>query len=658
MGTAASYLLGGQLAEEFEEFDETKIMQNNDNDNDNDNDNKNNENHTSVKESDRSFDPVDFTKLDGYTKEQLSDHIKLLKPKNLNIPDDFTDKMRDIEIENSNLISMSIELYQKLLNVFGEYKYTVDTTKSKFKKKAFFVKPKFDTETVKKSIGTPIQDISSPLDTSIFQLPPSLVSMKNTDITITEFTESFGTIITKKDMIGISKKMLRDAPNYMKIRFINVCNQILDDLSKVDKISLGKASYVYKAAKHGPTNDINSFRQIVSIPNVVNQFHRILSLRLNNYMQMNKYIDTSIQKGGVSGQKFAIFEQFYKIKNVLKHANKNKKSCAVLFLDLSNAFGNLNLENLYKILGAYGVDKNFIQYIKEFYNKFEYYVDTANIKTDTFKWKEGLIQGCSLSPLLFITALNYILSYIDKEYKATYGYDLGVTKILLTAFVDDICVICKDVASTEIVYKKLSELLKTLGLPINKAKCALMVVNDNTVVTGELTQIQKVNVFKYLGEYVSSDGTCTESYIQFLRGISRKLKMIDVKACPVQDKLKFFEAFVVPWIQRKTMAMYDLSMNNRLKIVSIIKPYIEKWGSSGAVNIFSNVTSILNESKDNIISCVTFEDSDFDEELEQNIEVANYVLKDTNIKIEYGQIDDEFQLDAELAEYDELVDDE
>ena len=69
MGTAASYLLGGQLAEEFEEFDETKIMQNNDNDNDNDNDNKNNENHTSVKESDRSFDPVDFTKLDGYTIE-------------------------------------------------------------------------------------------------------------------------------------------------------------------------------------------------------------------------------------------------------------------------------------------------------------------------------------------------------------------------------------------------------------------------------------------------------------------------------------------------------------------------------------------------------------------------------------------------------------
>lgn len=633
---------------EVENFDETKIVQNDQNDQNN----QNNQN------DQFSCEPVDFTNLDGYTKEQLSNYIKVLKPKNVNLPDDFTEKTKDIEIENTNLLPMCIEFYQKLFTLFGEYKPVVDLQKLKFKKKMFFVRPKFDADVVKKSIDAPIQNISSPLDTSISKPTQSLVMMKNTDITVNEFTESFNNILSKKDMMGISKRMLRDMPNYMKVRFINVFNQVLSDLSKVEKISLGKASYIYKASKHGPTSDINSFRQIVTIPNVVNQLHRILSLRLNNYMQMNKYIDTSIQKGGVSGQKFAIFEQFYKLKHVVKHANKNKKSCAVLFLDISNAFGNINLQNLYKILGEYGVDKNFIEYVKEFYSKFEYYVDTANIKTDTFKWKDGLIQGCSLSPLLFIIALNYILTYIDKEYKATHGYDLGATKMLLTAFVDDICIVCKDVSSVEIVYKRLNELLRTLGLPVNKDKCALMIINnnENNVVAGELSQIQKVNNYKYLGEYISSDGTCTESYIQFLRGVSRKLKSIDVKKCSTTDKLKLFEGFVVPWIQRKTMVMYDLSMNNRLKIVAIIKPYIEKWGSNGILNLFSNVTSILNDSKDNIISNISLSDADFDDELEQNIEIANYVLKDTNVKIEYSQIDDEFQLDAELAEYGELDD--
>lgn len=602
---------------------------------------------------------IDFTKLDDVTKEQLISYIKLLKPKNVNLPNDFTDKAKDIEIENSDLIPMSVEFYKKLFEEFGEFKPVVDQQgQSKTKKKVFFVRPRFDVDAVKKSIDAPIQNISYPLDTTLVNPVASSVSMKNSDITVAEFTESFNNVLTKKDMMGISKKMLRDMPNYMKVRFVNTFNKVLEDLTKVDKLSIGRASYIYKVAKHGSTNDINSFRQIVSIPNVVNQFHRILCLRLNNYMQTNKYIDTNIQKGGVSGQKFAIFEQYYKLKNVLKHANKNNKSCAVLFMDISNAFGNLNLQNLYKILELYGVERKFTEYIKEFYNRFEYYVDTANIKTDTFKWKDGLIQGCSLSPLLFITALNYILTHVDKTYKDQCGYDLnGTVKILLTAFVDDICVICKDLASVEVVYKRLSELMKMLGLPVNKAKCALMVVNDNSTATGELAQFQKVNTFKYLGEYISSNGTCTESYIQFIRGVSRKLKAVDSKPWTVAEKLKLFQVVVVPWIQRKTMAMYDINMTNRLKIVSIIKPYVEKWGGDANVNIFSNVSTILNDSKDSIISGVSFENDDFDTDLEQNIDIANYVLKDSNVKLEYSQIDDEFQLDLELEEYDALTTD-
>lgn len=604
------------------------------------------------------FDQVDFSHFDEFTKEQLVNYIKVLRPKQVNLPDDMTDKMKNMEIENSELLPMAIELYQKLIESFGEYKPT-QTDKNANKKKVYFVRPKFDIETVKKANTDVVQNISTPLDTTLVTPTTSIVSMKMDDITVDEFTNSFNNTLTKKDMIGINKRMLRDMPQYMKVRFVNTYNKILSDLTKVNNLSIGKGSYVYKAAKHGSTSDINSFRQIISIPNAITQMHRILTLRLNNYMQANKYIDTTIQKGGVSGQRFAIFEQFYKVKSILKHANKNKKSCAVLFLDISNAFGNVDLQNLYKILELYNASPSFINYLKEFYSKFEYYVDTAGIKTDTFKWKNGLVQGCAMSPLLFITALNYILTHIDTQYKSTHGYEIDPNnKILLTAFVDDICIICKDQASLEVVYKRLKELLTMLGLPINKSKCAVMVANDTTTTTGELSQVQKVNVFKYLGEYVSSDGSCTESYVQFLRGVSRKLKLIDVKTnMSNNEKLKLFEQMVIPWIQRKTLAMYDINMTNRLKIVAIIKPYLENWGHSGLVNIFSNVTPILNDSKDTIISNVNFEDNDFDDELEQNIDVANYVLKDANIKIEYSQIDDEFTIDTELEEYDRMVED-
>lgn len=608
---------------------------------------------TKKRNNDNQQKKVDFILLDKYSKKELIDYIQKLNTKSINLTDNFQDQLKNMEIETTALIPMCIELYEKMFETFGEYKKIADNNKIT-KKKIYFVKPKFSTDQVKSTLEIKTVSISYPLDNSLVKIPFASTTMNMNDITIDELNDSFNANIAKKDMIGMSKKILKDLPQYLKLRFINSFNQILNDTSKVNMISLGRASYIYKAAKHGPTNDINSFRQILAIPNFVNQFHRILGIRLNDYLQKNNYIDTNIQKGGVSGNKFALFEQFYKIKNILKHANKNKKSCAILFLDISNAFGNLNLANLYKILELYNVDKKFIDYLKEFYSNFEYYVDTNDIKTGNYKWNDGLIQGCSLSPLLFIFSLNYIFTYLDIEYKKNYGYDIdGITKILLTAYVDDICIICKDIVSLEIVYKKLVELLKMLGLPINKDKCALMIINDNTQINSDLNNVQKVNVFKYLGEYISSDGTNTESYIQFIRTVSRKLKIIDVKNIPDSDKLKIFDICVMPWIQRKTLAMYDITVTHRLKIISIIKPYLDKWGNNDIINIFSSVASIIEDSKDNIISKVQF-DNQTDDDLEQNIEISNYVFKN-NISIEYTEIDDDYKLDKELADFETLT---
>jgi len=591
---------------------------------------------------------VNFSNLDEYTKEQLIQTIQALKTKNINLPENFVNKMKDIELENTELIPMCLELYQNMFSQLGEYIPVKDDGNNKMKKSTFFVRPKFTVDDVKKSIETPVKSIRSDLDVTILEPCQKVVNMKNEDISPNEFTESFGTTLTKKDMMGITKRILKEMPQYLRIRFTNVYNQILKDKTLINNISIGRASYVYKVNKHGSTSDINSFRQIVTIPNAVNHLHRILNIRLTNYINSNKMIDTTIQKGGIGGQRFSIFEQYFKIKNVLRHANQNHKPCAVLFLDISNAFGNLDRANLYKILDYYHVDEGFTNYLKEFYSHFEYYVSTGNIKTDTFKWSQGLIQGCSLSPLLFVFALNYVLTYLDKNYKNNHGYDIdGTNKILLTAFMDDICVICKDTDSLEIVYNKLVELLTIIGLPINESKSALMLVNNNLEIKGNISKIQKVNTFKYLGEYLSNDGSSTESYVQFLKMVTRKLMAIDRKSMPNSMKYDIFQKCAVPWIQRKTMVMYDISMTTRLKMISIVKPYLEKWGYvNDTPNLFSNVIPVINDSKDEVIC--QLKDIDFDDDLQQNIDISNYVLKETHIKLEYNQINDEFELDEIL----------
>ncbi len=604
-----------------------------------------------------------FNFLNKYSKSEILRYIRFLKINSLNLDDDFTEKLKDIELENTQLIPMSIEFYKKALRKVGVFNKIPMSEKEKLtKKKIYFVKPKFEIDQVKESLDNQNHDFVA-INTNLQLIRESIVAMKMENINIDEYNASFNNVLLKRDMLGINKKMLRDMPKYLKLRFINCYNRLLNEVSKVPNLSIGRASYIYKINKHGPTNDIKSFRQVVTIPNVVNQFHRILSLRLSNYLLLNKYIDTTIQKGGIMGQKFAIFEQFYKIKNILKIANAKKKSVAVLFLDISNAFGNLNLQNLYQILKVYRVDNNFIKYLQTFYNNFEYYIpypndkNQENLENESFKWKNGLIQGCSLSPLLFVLALNYVLKSIDDSYKQNFGFDIdGVNKILLTAFVDDICIITKDVISLEFIYDKLEELLKPLGLPINKDKCAIMVNNDNYNVAGSLSAIQKVNVFKYLGEYLASDGSSTESYVQFLKHVTRRLLVLDSKNYTNDQKMYIFNAMILPWIQRKTMAMYDLERTRRLKIVSILKSYLEKWSNDVNVDIFTNINQVLSVSDDTVINNVKFSNEDIDHELEQDIDIANFVMKDSHIRIEYSQIDNDFELDMQLENYDEIID--
>lgn len=674
-----------------------------------------------------------INQLDAYTKQQIINHIKTMKPKNINLSDEFHKTIQNIELENTKLLPMAIELYTKLLETFGEFNSSQKNDKKLTEKKAFFVRPKFGVDAIIKSAGTLKQVNHILLDETLLDIKDPLFPMNNSDISLEEYNQSFNNVLTKKDMMGINKWVLKNMSIYLKNRFINVFNQNYLNADESKLSCLAKGNYIYKAAKHGKFDDINSFRQILAIPNIVNVFHRILSIRLSEYLLTNNYIDTNIQKGGVTGQHFSIFEQFYKLKNVLKDANKHNKSCAIVFLDISNAFGNMNLKKLYKILELHSVDKNFINYLATFYDNLEYFFDTGNLTTGTFKWTDGLMQGCALSPLLFIFALNYILTHLDKKYKDTRGYNFGNVKMLLTAYVDDVCIICDTMESAEIVYNDFNNLCNMLGLPINKSKSAIMavdgkyipdinkameqllpemeqtisdindlyqritdvieptitnlneqstlgisdislainninineqtdiiettvkmdVVNEQANIVDEPNQqnfsdIKKVKVFKYLGDYLSNDGTSTESYNRFLKIFTSRLHRLDNKKCDDALKKRIFKESIIPIIQRKTMVMYDITMNDKLKIIAIIKPFMQKWCGTETVNIFYDVNTIITESKDEVIQNLVTENNDFNDDFKSDIEIANYVMKSSTIDFKYSEIDDDFKLDLEL----------
>jgi hypothetical protein len=636
-------------------------------------------------DSSDSEEEFDYGILDEYTVDQLIEFIKEMDVKTLQIDDTLQDSMKkaNIDIENNSLIAMKIELYEKLSQVLPKY---VPKKQTKLKK-TYFVKPRFGVDKVNcdtHGSGDKKDNESKPefMDLKFVVVAKPTSPYKTGNISVIEYNNAFNDATMNKDMIGINKKMLEKLPNYMVQRLVNSFNQAYTLKSPVKNISFGKGFYIYKDAKAGPKDDVESFRKIIAIPNAVNHFHRVLALRLTDYLMVNKYIDSTIQKGGIPGQKFGILQQIYKLKCVLKHAVNHSANhsdyssggdklgddvlnngCAVLFLDVSNAFGNVNRDNLYKVMERYGIDKDLINYHREYYKNLQYYIQTKDWTSDTMKWENGLMQGCPLSPTLFVLVLNYILVHLNEKYRDTMGYQIGDSlRLLFLAYIDDVAVVCKDKKSLETVFKELKEIFASFGLPLNQDKCAIMYVNEKDTLSDSkdescLKNIPVVKTYKYLGEYISSDGSVTASYAHFIKDLGRRLYGLDKKKITNEEKLSFFGKFLRPWITKKLMLMYDLNKTQKLKIIVLVKQYLNKWTSAEnklddeSLKFFGNLQEAVSKMDDDVIKKMDKpKDRDVDKELQKDIDLSNYILKDNkSIDFKYEDINDDFDLDKFLA---------
>lgn len=596
----------------------------------------NNEEIDNVSEEVALEEEFDFTELDTYDVDQMVDYIKSIIVKRLDITDEFEKLTKPIQLDSLGLIQMCIEFYNKAKKVVPEYvapKMEDGTPQKKYGKKMFFVKPKFTMDDVMKRIVTANTSDRLTVELNLDQIDKPKFAFKTDKITYVEFIDSFSDLETKRDMLGISKKMLAKLPVYHATRIINCYNSILNGLYD-NKTCFGRGSFIYKESKKGPKDNMDSFREIVSIPTVISHFHRIMSLRMCDYLKKNNIINESIQKGALGGIKYGVLEQIYKVKEIIKHANTNKKTLCMAFLDVSNAFGSLDRGRLFEILRKYHFDENLISYIKTYYENFKYYAATKDWTTPLLNFPNGLVQGCPLSPILFVTALNYVLKHIDDKHAKEHGYTIDDTPVLFTAYMDDVCILAKDMKSLEIIYNKIKLFYECIGLKLNNSKSAIMRINSTDNI---FDNVPLVNGYKYLGEYVSHNGSVYESFTDFMKLLSGKLFSIDKKRVTKDIKLGFFAKCMIPWVQRKMMVMYDITQEDRLKVISLLKKYMQKWGNIDSMKIFTFMSDIISSSNDEVITKLGF-DKIFDDNLMTNIDLSNCIMNDISIDFSYGSL--------------------
>ena len=195
---------------------------------------------------------------------------------------------------------------------------------------------------------------------------------------------------------------------------------------------------------------------------------KALALRLKKVLPS---IINDAQTGYMEGR--FIGENIRLISDILHFTAQQNLEGIALFIDFEKAFDSLEWDFLLKTLDTFQFGHDFKTWVKILYTNITSCTINNGYASNWFELHRGVRQGCPLSGLLFVLAVE-ILSIAIRASRDIKGIQIADREIKLSQYADDTTVFCKDIFSLE----KLLDLLSTFGdcsgLKLNVAKSEAM----------------------------------------------------------------------------------------------------------------------------------------------------------------------------------------
>jgi len=140
---------------------------------------------------------------------------------------------------------------------------------------------------------------------------------------------------------------------------------------------------------------------------LISLFFSVLTQLLTQYLKQNHFIDTSIQKAGISGF-LGCLEHNNIIWHQIQTAKKEGKDLHVLFLDLANAYGSVPHSVLWTAFDFFQVPTTITNLVKHYFWDLQFCL-TSDFTTNWQQLEIGITAGCTISPLAFEIAMEIII---------------------------------------------------------------------------------------------------------------------------------------------------------------------------------------------------------------------------------------------------------
>ena len=307
-----------------------------------------------------------------------------------------------------------------------------------------------------------------------------------------------------------------------------------------------KEGYLIKIPKKGDLSSCSNYRGItlLSIPGKV--FNRVLLNRMKNA------VDPLLrdQQAGFRANR-SCTDQIATLRIILEQSLEWNSPLYVNFIDYEKAFDSVDRQTLWRLLRHYGVPQKITNIIRNSYEGMTCRVVHGQQVTDAFQVKTGVRQGCLLSPLLFLLAIDWVMKTSTQQKRNGIQWTLW-DQLDDLDFADDLALLSHTQQQMQEKTRTIADTSARIGLNIHRGKSKVLKVNttNTTPIMLEEEALEEVESFIYLGSIVDKQGG-TDADVKIRVGKARaafqQLKNVWVsKHLKNKLKIRTFNTMVKP----------------------------------------------------------------------------------------------------------------
>ena len=231
---------------------------------------------------------------------------------------------------------------------------------------------------------------------------------------------------------------------------------------------------------------------------------------------------TGFIKGRFIGQNVRL------LNDIMEHTEAKNLPGILLFIDFRKAFDTIEWNFIHKCIELYNFGPNIRKWLSILYNNVESGVMNAGFMTNYFKVSRGVRQGCPLSPILFVLAVEVLALKIRQD-QSCRGIELpNGQNAKISQFADDTTLISQDTYSLRNAMNIVNSFGVLSGLQLNKKKTkALWIGTLREKKTEPLEFKCPKDPIRFLGTYLSHDavGNDKNNFYIKLRKMETKLNI-------------------------------------------------------------------------------------------------------------------------------------